>query len=331
MRLLILKSSSHGGLGDQLIALNRALGLARLSNRTICIDWRDTPYCRNDCNLFDVLFDLRDIAYHPVGLGFGAVDSISADVVPSSWSGNLGLSFSQISSMLGQTNWDREWASQNLDASTDEILGPASIAVIWNHCGFSVNSDNGKSWIRRYVVVKEGIQRDIDKFVEHTYDQKMIGLHVRRSNEQNLGAKTAAPGHYVEIVKTLRRSHPRVGVYLASDNASVYSFMENAIGNIIVFPKWMPEPGVPLHFSGNQDECGLTIAVEALIEMTLLAHCDWIVRPRDSCYSIAASLFSDTTKCNVIVVQSQRALGSPIHACRSMLSKLLRQPKTLLT
>lgn len=326
MRLLILKSSSHGGLGDQLIALNRALGLARLSNRRICVDWRDTPYCRNGSNLFDALFDLKDIAYHPVGLGFELGDTIAEDVVPNSWSGNVGLSFSQMSTMLGQFNWDREWAAQNLDASTDEILGPASIAVIWNHCGFAINTDNGESWIRRYVAVKQCIQQDIDNFVEHTYDQRMIGLHVRRSNEQNLGAKTADPGHYVEIVKTLRRTHPGAGVYLASDNSSMYSFIENAIGKIVVFPKWMPEPGVPLHFSGSQDERGMKIAVEALIEMRLLATCDWIVRPRDSCYSIAASLFSDSSKCNVIVVQSHRAVGSPIHACRSMLSKLLKQP-----
>ena len=60
-RVLVLKSPGYAGLGDLLLALDRALLVARATDRVLVIEWRDTPYGRDGANLFDELFMLRGV------------------------------------------------------------------------------------------------------------------------------------------------------------------------------------------------------------------------------------------------------------------------------
>ena len=87
---LILKASHSAGFGDLLRCLLVAIAYAKVSGRSLYVDWRGGLYGHPvDRNLFDDLFDLVDLDYT-------AEPPSGTNVHPPRWSGVLDRTFAAV-------------------------------------------------------------------------------------------------------------------------------------------------------------------------------------------------------------------------------------------
>jgi hypothetical protein len=294
-RFLVLKSPGYAGLGDLLLALQRALLVARTTDRRLVVDWRDTPYSRDNCNLADQLFVLQGVEALPPTV---LVDD-SGQVLPSSWQGRLDQPLRQVYSSLRSDNWNRAWASAELDAGLNALDSDAEWVILWDQgiTGLQAASQRRLGIhepppLRQHLQLLTPLQEAINDFQRQHFCQSMIGIHLRASSEAVRAGKSATLQHMFQCLDQLLDAHPDSGMFLASDNAAAIAAMRARYPAVLTRPKWLPAADNPLHFTDNLEVSGIAIVRDALIDLALLASCDQLIHPARSSFSIAAARWS---------------------------------------
>ena len=123
---LILKASHAAGFGDLIRCLLVAIAYAKVSGRSLYVDWRGGLYGHPvDRNLFDDLFDLVDLDYT-------AEPPSGTNVHPPRWSGVLDRTFAAVYDEDGERPWDRAAAIATYSSDLRELHYPQSIVVMWD-------------------------------------------------------------------------------------------------------------------------------------------------------------------------------------------------------
>jgi hypothetical protein len=295
---LVLKSSGYAGLGDLLLGLDLALALARGSGRSLVVDWRDTPYCRNAINLFEVLFNLTETELLPLS----SLDEPGASVEPRLWRGALQAPLRTVYGRCRSDDWNRRWASSHLDAGERALNSKADWVVLWDHAKTSsqalargLDGPDPAAPLASRVEPVGTLRAAIAHFKAAHFSPSMLGVHVRDTDEAARGGKRANPAALVGQVDQLMARHPASGLFLASDNAAVIAATQARHPCTVSRPKWMPEPGAPLHLAHHQGQEGLQVAADAAIDIWLLAGCDRLIYPATSSFSRTAARLSGLT------------------------------------
>jgi hypothetical protein len=76
---------------------------------------------------------------------------------------------------------------------------------------------------------------------------------------------------------------------------------------VVSRPKWFAAPGEPLHLAPDCPD-SFTMARDALLEMAMLARCDWLVSVDNSSYSIVARLMSQAPAARRITLTASGTL-----------------------
>jgi hypothetical protein len=294
-RAVVLKSSGWGGLGDLLLALELALGVAQASGRALVVDWRDTPYGRDGANLFDQLIEIRGVNLLPVSL----LDDQQQDVEPACWQGRLHQPLRTVYGHFCPDRWNRAWASRHLDAGEQALRSEAAWVVIWNHqqpqlmrqAQLSCAARAGPTFAEAVQPVAR-LQELLHVFMEQTFGKAMIGVHARATLEAQEAGKSADVKRIKAVLKRLTRLHPGSGLFLACDNQAWIEQLRLAFPCIVTRSKWLPAPGEPLHLADHGELGGFGVAADALLDLMLLARCQQLVHPQASAFSIAASHLS---------------------------------------
>src|SRR5690606_2910032 len=144
--------------------------------------------------------------------------------------------------------------------------------------------------VLRRVVLEEmplaaAVRARIDSFRAEHWTGPMIGLHIRHTDRRT------DLGRYEGPVRSVLLREPDATVFLATDNRDVEARFRKVFPRVVATPKWYPSSMASMH---QNPECPDKVenGIEALIDMYLLAACDYLVYPGGSTFSWISRLIS---------------------------------------
>ena len=282
-KYLLVKGTA--GLGNRLFALVTAILYARIVGRTLAVDWRDRYYSSNGKNVFFDLFELQNTPFtHEIPK--------SSSIYPKIWQGRLDESISQIITKdkglvdtMGQAVL-RKYAYdvRRLNYKEEILIGTGyneeierlrpSFSDEYVHFKPLSKGAIFREIFHRHLRLTSDIQERIDTFKEKNFaHQPTIGIHIRRSD------KAISYSWYQKALASYVARYPEAHIFLATDNRDVEAEISSRYSNVSMVDKWLPAPGVRAH--GNRDCPNLKEhAVEALLDLFLLASCNYLIYSR---------------------------------------------------
>jgi hypothetical protein len=288
---LLIKSK--GGMGNRLLCTITGLLYSKLSNRVPCVDWSDGVYGDNGLNVFENFFDYQDELI--------SVEQIdNSDLVPSIWKNHLEKSVSAIISELYPNKHSSKTIHQKLSITVTSKIHSSKTVVFWHYVDRinylkpllknTIYSDKNKLeiikfFLRNELTLKRSINNRIIDYKANNWTKHMIGVHIRFTDRKSSLKK------YINAINNQLKKNPNATVFLATDNSEVSVELSKLYKNIIETPKWMPAPGTPLHRSQSCPNKE-TSAVEALVDMYLLADCDSLIYAGNSTFTVVSRALS---------------------------------------
>jgi hypothetical protein len=294
-RYLLVKGKA--GLGNRLLSAFGALLYARLAERQLYLDWSDLGYSTDGTNSFPRYFD-RPVLCAPEPL------FAKTEVAPPIWRGQLQRPVDELMIQHDGIEADedpRKVARYTVDFA--RLERPEEVLVRWSFFDdvhtlrrhFAAHAPelvrlSDEDVLRRVIqeeLVPAAIIRDaVADFARRHFGEVTIGVHVRHSDRKN------SYSGYPAIIRRILARHPGARIFLATDNVDVERYFRERFENLSVTEKWFGEAGVPLH-RGRRIPNKFDVGVEALIELYLLARCQYLVYNRTSSFALVANLLSE--------------------------------------
>lgn len=295
---VMVKGTGAAGLGDLIRALLAGLHYARVTGRGLIACWDDGLYGPMGENVFSRLLRLTGIV-SPHG-----ADLDPNDVAPSAWRGRLHLPLGRVYALERADDWDRAWALDHLSFDQTRYDHPQATLVMWDFDRLSaawaaadpsvrlgVSPDAAQRLLARRhlrpaLEVLEGVQA-----IHAQFDRRMIGVHVRKTFEQG-GASRHLDQTTVFAILDRLVGDDGVGIFLATDNRDVEMAFRERYPRVVSASKWFGTPGIALHFDVQAPD-KTQLAIEALVDLYLLAACDALLHPAESSFSRVAAVIGD--------------------------------------
>ncbi|MEM9484614.1 MAG: nodulation protein NodZ [Cyanobacteria bacterium P01_F01_bin.116] len=292
---LLVKGTA--GLGNRIFALVTAILYARMSGRILAVDWRDNYYSSDGENIFFDLFELQN-------LSLTQTIPNSDSIYPKLWQGCLEQSMTQMISkdqglidVMGQAVL-RKYAYdvRNLNYPDEIVIGSGYTEEIERIRSVFSDEYSAFKHVSKAIIFRETfhkhlrltskVQERIDSFREqHFKGRPTIGIHIRRSDKA-----ISYPWYKRALAEHVRR-YPDARIFLATDNRDVEAEISSLYPNVSMVPKWLPTPGLRAH--GNVHCPDLKEhAIEALLDLFLLASCDYLIYSRTTSFGLLASYIS---------------------------------------
>ena len=298
----------HAGLGNRIFVLVTAILYAHLSDRVLIIDWRDHFYSSDGHNAFDYLFKLKNS---------GDIDDVRHDIplYPSIWNDNLDES---IHCLMGQDAQFNRVLGQDVfkKYSTDikKVKYPHDVLVVTGYVEqidllrkhfkgkFAPLKGMTKPELFKYVFQESlsfspEIETRISKFKYHNWGNHVIGIHIRYSD------KTISLAWYKKALSSYVEKYPDSIIFLATDNRAVEEELRAQYPQLITTEKWLPEAGNRAH--GNPECPDLKEhAIESMLDIYLLAECDYLIYSRTTSFGLLASYLSKASEDRIFDIQT---------------------------
>lgn len=319
-KILVVKGSGGAGLGDKLRAVISAIIYARLSGRSLYVDWNDTAYGDGVTNYFSALFRLENV--QTVG-----DRPLLGSVRPSAWRGKLHLNWDQLYAEYGTPPWNRVWAREVFSFDQGVLDWDEDVCVMWDFDQFeklipylprlfpAIRGDEPVERLQGEVLNTHvrPVQEVADAVAAYRAEmhemRPLIGLHVRATDEHYRARQAPPVAAYVKAARDLQRRSGARAIFLSTDNRDVQELFQRQFGKeqVMWTNKWLPPSGVALHF---QNKCPdrLQSLRDALIDIYLLASCDGLVSLGNSSFSALARMVSTCSVERQIVLHGQPPL-----------------------
>ena len=296
-----------------MLALAVAILYALHSGRSLCVDWRDRAYGTWNENLFPQLFTL---------IGVKSVEVIpqSADVAPACWCGRLHACLDDVRAEDLERGgviwsgpappWDREVALARYSIDASKLDHPNEVVVMWSSGSLPgllktlkergrIDGKTTPEHIYRQVL-RENVKVDAlvrERIVEYTTNHfsgnRVVGVHCRRTEEAARSRLLASDWAYFVAVNSILKGADDAVVFLATDNEGVEQAFVGRYGaaRVLRTEKWLPDQGESIHMNANCPD-SVRAAVDALIDIYILAGCQHLVLSGGSSFSYIASWLS---------------------------------------
>jgi hypothetical protein len=282
--VLIVKGVN--GLGDRLLSLGTAILYARLAGRSLHVDWSDPVYSGDGSNVFPRLFACPGLPTRPE---IPETDSVT----PAVWKGELKVTAAAMGRRCRGFSGE-DWAS----IDPGRLDYDEHVAVIWTTTNrvellrrhfsgqFAALRDLSDAGImgkllRDDLVLDPEIRHRVERFRGEHFRTPMVGVHVRYSDHRvqlrAILAQTTA--------LTARERGARI--FLATDNIEVKRLFDKVYGGVVSTPHWYPPAGLKVHDNAACSD-RLENAREALVDLFLLAACDYLVCDSSSSFARVA-------------------------------------------
>lgn len=289
-KYLLIKGIS--GLGNRISCALGGILYARLSGRTLVVDWSDPLYSSGGDNVFHRFF--KSPSCSPTD-DIPATDS----VYPAIWRDHLHESVRRIANKHGY-NPDDIMRELSLDLSKLDYQEDLLILVRYgaqidrlrpNFPGsfqeLAKMSDRAilAKLLREALILQPEIRERVDEFKRSRFDARTVGVHVRYSD------------YRVRIMAIIKQLNALLGrerdlqIFLATDNIEIKKMFESNYPRVITTPHWYADPGWSIH-NNRQSPDRTELAIEALIDLYLLAECNHLIFDASSSFSRLASLLS---------------------------------------
>ena len=289
------------GLGNRILSALSGILFARLSRRTLIIDWSDPAYSGDGANVLSRFFDCRSCV---------PADDIPVtdSVRPAIWRGHLDDSVNQVQA-LSRLHFDRTVFSvdlSRLDDSEDVLV----MVAYHNHLKtlrphfptrmpeFVEASDEFilAKLLREELILCAEIRDRLEHFKRDQFGSRTIGVHVRYSDYRV---------RFVSIISRLNallKRAPGARIFLATDNIEMKVLFESVYGDAVTTTShWYGEPGIAIHRGPNRPDPAER-GIEALVDLYLLAECDQLILDTTSSFSYLAAVLSKASAPNIIRV-----------------------------
>jgi hypothetical protein len=301
-KFLVCKGKA--GLGNRLLSVLGSILYAEMTSRQLYIDWSDQGYSKDRGNSFPHFFQWPELV-DPAPIW------TSKSIAPEIWKGHLAESVDELMARH-ETNENADMQAGVNSRYTADFLRvdqPEDVLVRWsytdemyflrrhfkgNYSQLRMLEDEQilKNLVRDRLKLVPAIRRRIDEFRDANFSDVNIGLHIRYTDRKN------SFDQYPVLVDKIMRKHPNATVFLATDNKTVEKTFRDRYARVAVTEKWSAEPGTPLHRTRACPD-KFELGVEALVDMYLLGHCEYLVYNKTSTFGVFASLLSQAPKENV--------------------------------
>jgi hypothetical protein len=303
MNKLIVKGSGGAGLGDKVWALIVAIMYARLTDRTLIVDWRDTTYGDGTRNYFHDLFQLHAID-HSLTIPTDGVTH------PPAWHSRIHKSLDEIvtedcfiwNRREGRLLYSFDQANLNYTADNlvmwemDQYKEVESVFLekFPKFAGKS-HEDVQRSIFREHLRINLDLLHAAKEFENVFFDpNEMIGVHVRKTNESDSSRYNPDVAKFIYETNRLLEYRITRKVFLACDNLDVIQQFRDRFGvsRVLVIPKWMPKAGMHLHKNPTCPDL-LGNARDAILDAILLGRCNWLITSASSSFSWLGRMLSN--------------------------------------
>jgi hypothetical protein len=305
-KLVLVKG--RAGLGNRMLSAVTGLVYARLSGRRLLVDWSDGVYTDDRSNVFDRFFRCSSCV---LGERIPTTDSVAPDI----WRGNLQRSALEIQHSHGIPNNRDSWRPMSVNLKRLDYR--EEIVVMWMYSQqISVIrkkhpdafSDFGRVHVRDILrkllrddlILHPEIQERVNRFKRDHFRSPTVGVHVRYSDRQ-----ADLSGIRKQLNKLLRRESG-LQIFLATDNVQVKELFERKYAEVVTTPHWYPAAGTSAHQNGDCPD-RLENGVEALVDLYLLAACEYLVIDTTSSFSKIAGLLSSAPRSKIVDLKAARA------------------------
>lgn len=293
-KYLIVKAK--GGMGNRMMSAITGILYGQLTSRKTVIDWRDTTYSNDGSNVFSRFFNVPQVFPE-------AILPENATVYPDIWTGQLHKSMSSMISEYDPDKHSSIFIHRKYSVDVRKLRYDEDILVFWNykhrvgdlrrHFWESANGFAGLSTVqiirkalREQLCLHEDIRRRIADFKNKNWHQTVIGLHIRYTDRKTSLARYMRP-----LQRFLKRS-PHAHIFLATDNRQIQQEYYKRYKNVFSTPKWFPDGMSSMHHNPACPDRTIH-GIEALVDMYLLADCDYLIYPGCSTFSWISRLLSD--------------------------------------
>ena len=297
------------GLGNRMLSAMTGILYAMLSGRRVVIDWSDFTYSNDGQNVFPHLFktDLADTK-----LPASAADS----VWPPLWKGRLNKDVSQVIEETDKTAHDRLRGYRSFSFDFSKLNYAETTLVMWSYtqlikrlrCHFhgsfawlaTKTDEDIMRWMLNDVIHLNDVIANMvqEQWAKLATQGTMIGVHIRFMDR-----RTSIESFYKALDKLITTVHDPT-IFIATDNIDVQTKIQNRYETVVHNEKWFPVASQSMHQS---HECPdrTQEAIDALIDMYMLAKCQYLVFPGSSTFSYMSSLISGAPKSNIIDVEKR--------------------------
>jgi hypothetical protein len=299
------------GLGNRIFCVLTGILYARLTGRRLIIDWTDDIYSNDGSNAFYRFFECSLCS---------AADQIpdTDSVVPSVWRGNL----HQMATRMRKPykNNTEFWLNTSIDLTR---LGyQEDLVVMWtfnpqvdlmrrhfnrpfNELGQLTTKEILKQVLQEDLVLRPEIRERVDQFKLNHFGRQTIGVHIRYTDH-----RVPLRPIFEKLSSVLKRD-PELQIFLSTDNIQIKNMFEGIYPLAISTPHWYSTPGLRLH--GHNTCPHLTDSgIEALVDLYLLAECDYLIIDTSSSFSTLAELITKAPESNVFDVKRGKKLPVPL-------------------
>ncbi len=299
-RFLLVKGIA--GLGNRVFSALNGILYARLTGRKLLIDWSDTDYSRDGTNVFHRLFTCP--SYSPTDR-IPETDSVR----PGVWRGHLHEPVRLIAEHYGYNPYGiRRYLSINLSKLDYEedllVLVTYSEQMQRLHRHFRGQFQELAELpamaillklLREELIPRPEVRDQVAQFQRSCFGPRTVGVHARYSDYRV---------RFVTIIRRLNallKRVPGLRIFLSTDNIAIKHMFEENYSDVVTTPHWYPRPGLSIH---KNPDCPdpVASAIAGLVDLYLLAECDYLVVDTSSSFAYLASLLSRAPASNVVIV-----------------------------
>ena len=289
-RFLLVKGVA--GLGDRMLCVLGAILYARMSQRTLVVDWTDPVYSADGKNVFHRFF--RSPHCSPT-VGIPETDSI----YPAAWRDHLHES---VRRRTGERSFNPENVRRELSIDPAKLDYPEDLLVFVQfgmkldrlrhhfHGPFQALAQKSDAAISsdllRYdLMLQPEIRGRVDQFKRSRFGSRTVGVHIRYSDYR---VRVLA---IIKQLNALLKRERDLQIFLATDNLEIARMFENTYSGVISTSHGFADPGFTIHNRfDNPDRTEGAIA--ALMDMYLLAECDHLIVDTSSNFARVARFLS---------------------------------------
>ncbi|MFC1738368.1 nodulation protein NodZ [Planctomycetota bacterium] len=300
-KYLLVKAK--GGMGNRMLCALTGILYGELTGRKIIVDWRDASYSNDRGNTFSRFFKCTCIYPETVLPKDGTIR-------PSIWTNKLNK---PISKMISEYDPDKHSSiriHRKYSVDVRRLDYDEDIIVFWYYTGrikalksnlhkgldgYAGLDTNGiiRRVLTEQMLLHKDIRQKIDDFkARHWPEKKVIGIHIRHTDRKTNLAK------YERHLRRFLKRYPDAHIFLATDNQQVNQDYHKRFRRVFSTPKWFPDETSSMHQNPTcPDKVGN--GIEALVDMYLLADCDYLIYSSSSTFSWISRLLSNIPSENV--------------------------------
>ena len=310
------------GLGNRISCVLAGILYAQLSARRLVVDWRDPIYSSTGENMFHRLFQS---SWCSTSDQIPITDSI----YPAVWRGRMHEQAIRVASDHGY-NPDQIRRNLSIDISRLDYTEDLVVLVAYSsrleslrphfHGAFQElaempGHDLLAKLLRDDLILHPKIRTRVENFKREKFAPRTVGVHIRYSDYR---VRVLA---IIKQLNALLAREPNLQIFLATDNVEIEKLFASNYPGVITTPHWYAKPGIAIHTSSARPEVAES-TVEALIDMYLLAECDYLIFDGSSSFARIASLLSKAAAGNQVNVANT---GKGNRRVRGIVTRALRR------